>query len=179
MSRRCTVCDSERRDDIDRQLATSRTPLRRIATENQLSESALRRHHRHHLPATLARAVATAEDVRASDLLDDVDALRAEAKAILDEARRGDKPDLALKAIQRLEKLAELLARLKGLVDHHGTAVNVNVTTSNHYQAIEDVQSFQRLLERMAVSQAGLPPARAILEAPAGNGAAPIEDLEA
>lgn len=166
MSRRCTVCDSERRDDIDRQLASSRTPIRRIASDRGLSEASVRRHFANHLPETLARATASAEEIRADDLLAEVRDLQTEARAILVEARSTADHGLALKALARLEKQSELVAKVLGLVDGHGS-VNVNVSNvaGGTYPILEDVAWFETLLKELAIKQYSPPQRRCLSSA--------------
>ena len=70
MHRRCTICDSDRLDDIDRMLVESRTSFRRIASLCDVSEASVRRHAAAHLPDALAAAM-DAERID-SEMLDEL-----------------------------------------------------------------------------------------------------------
>jgi hypothetical protein len=143
MPRACTVCTHVQRGVIENALIES-TPNRRIATQYGLDEAAVRRHKAAHLPKALAQAAARAQTPRENELIahaerfaaaevrrgDDLLARLAtmteETLAILHDARSGERKDneLALKAIARIEKQAELVARLRGELDDR-TQVNV------------------------------------------------------
>ena len=152
--RRCTICDHPDRDGIDERVVRSREPYRRIATDLAVSESALRRHVRNHLPETLAAAVTEENMTRGEGLLKEIRDLQEEARRILTEARNTGDHNLALRALARLERQTELVAKVLGLVDGHGP-VNVNVAnvTDGSYPILEDVEQFQALLKKVAIQQ--------------------------
>ena len=68
MPRTCTVCAHPRRPAIDRALV-ARQSLRDIAGQFSLTKSALERHRREHLPATLLAALEAQEAAEAADVL--------------------------------------------------------------------------------------------------------------
>ena len=86
-------------------------PLRDIAGRFGTSRSALLRHRKADIPATLAKAKQAADDVQGETLFEQVKGLAAEAKAILEEARASNNHSVALQAIGRAEKLLELETR--------------------------------------------------------------------
>jgi hypothetical protein len=94
-----------------------------------ISPSALQRHKAAHLPATLVKAVAAAEEIEAGDLLSRLKSLNRETAAILREVRADETKDndLALKAIARVEKQLELEAKLIGELNET-PSVNIVMT---------------------------------------------------
>src|ERR1700680_209118 len=71
MPRTCTVCNHERRDEVDRALL-ARESLRHIVSRFGTSTGALQRHKADHLPKALVKARAVQEVVRADSWLEDV-----------------------------------------------------------------------------------------------------------
>ena len=127
MPRRCTVCTHAEHATIDTALVAGAASLRSVASLFDVSEAALRRHKRNHLPATLARAQEAEEVVRSDTLLERLLFLNRETLAILWEARKANDNGLALRAIARAEKQIELQGRLLGELQD-GTVVNVLVS---------------------------------------------------
>ena len=123
MARRCTICCHARREDIDVALVNGE-PYRDIAGRFNISRSAVERHRRGHLPATLTNA-AEAEDVaRADDLLAHLSALQKRALTILEEAENGGDLRTALLAIREARSCIDLFAKLIGELKS-GTEINV------------------------------------------------------
>lgn len=116
MPRVCTVCTHENRAEIDQALVAG-TPLRDIAIQNAVGKDALMRHKSDHLPASLVQA-AGAEEVRdALNVLDQLRAINDTTRAILAEARKSKDGELALKAVDRIQRQIELQAKLLGDID--------------------------------------------------------------
>ena len=134
MARTCTICRHADRESINSALVRSE-PLRTIAGCWSVSKTALLRHKKDHLPATLMKAVAAAAVAEGDDLLDRLKQLNRETAAILGEARTaGPKNnDLALKAIARVEKQLDFERRLLGEIT---TSTNVSVVTSPEWQKL-------------------------------------------
>ena len=110
-------------------------PLRDIAGRFGTSRSALLRHRKADIPATLAKAKQAADDVQGETLFEQVKGLAAEAKAILEEARASNNHSVALQAIGRAEKLLELEARLLGELNQDTrVAVGIKVNPVDHLQ---------------------------------------------
>ena len=125
MPRVCTVCTHPDRPAIDQVLVNHR-PFRDIARHFGVSKDAALCHHDEHLPAALAKAQA-AEDVRqAIDVLGQLRAINAATLAVLAAARKTGDGDLALKAVDRVQRQIELQAKLLGELDERPT-VNVLV----------------------------------------------------
>lgn len=120
------MCRHAERDAIDRQLVEAVTGTGTIAARYGLAKASVKRHAAAHVPAAVAPAVRAAAVTRADDLLARVEALTADTQAILGAAKEGKDHELALRAIARLEKQTELLARLVGEL-RDGPTVNVFV----------------------------------------------------
>lgn len=134
MPRTCTICVHSRREELDAALVAGE-PYRGIAQRFAASPDAVLR-HKAHIPQGLAKAHEAIAVSQADDLLGKIQWLEREAKAILVEARgdRGD-PDRALRAIDRLAKLIELMARLRGEIQDQ-TTVNVALVTSPEWHTL-------------------------------------------
>jgi hypothetical protein len=123
MPRSCTVCKHPKRETIDRELVGGASN-RSVASLNDVSEAAVRRHKANHLPAKLVMVEKAAEMVEADNLLDQVGDLQRRALAILDKAEEVGELRTALSAIREARGNLELLAKLLGELDER-PVVNV------------------------------------------------------
>lgn len=127
MARPCTVCTHSERLAIDQALLAGELSNRRIASQYDVTERAIRNHKAEHLAERMAEVaernaeadVRTAIDVRAQ-----LKAINDETLGILKNARRMGSDLLALQAIDRIHKQIELQAKLIDLIND-GTTVNV------------------------------------------------------
>lgn len=126
MPRRCTICESERLDEIDRMLVEGKKSFRRIASISDVSEASVRRHAANHLPEALAAAVDAERVANGDDLLNQVRDLQRRAVAILGRAEEEGDHRVALAAIREARGCLELLGRLAGELQERQT-VNVLV----------------------------------------------------
>ena len=132
MGRRCTVCSHPDRPAVDQMLVNFRS-FRSIAARFSLSPQALLRHHDDHLPEALVKAK-EAEDIRhAIDHVAQFKALNGATVAILAEARRLGDHDLALRAIDRLQRQIELQLRVIGELDERP---QINLLVSAEWLAV-------------------------------------------
>lgn len=116
MPRVCTVCTHPDRPAIDMMLVNGK-PYRDIAGRFNVSKGALERHRAEHLPATMIKA-AEAEDVaHAIDVVKQLKAINAASLAVLSDARKAGDGELALKAVDRVQRQIELQAKLLGDLD--------------------------------------------------------------
>lgn len=116
MGRVCTICVHAEREAINAALLTG-TALRDIAGQFGVSKSSLDRHKEEHLPVALVKAQEV-EDVRqALDIVAQLKAINGAALTVLGEARRSGNGELALKAIDRIQRQIELQAKLLGELD--------------------------------------------------------------
>jgi transposase-like protein len=124
MPRKCTICeDATRRRAVDRQIVLGAS-YRGIARQHGVSPDAVERHAASHLPASLTRSQALRDMIATDDLVGEIRELRLECYAILSEARTERQRPLSLAAVDRLAKLIDLLARVRGDIQS-GTTVNV------------------------------------------------------
>ena len=101
-------------------------PFRNIAKRYGTSPTALFRHKKADIPATLAKSKQAEEEVRAETLYDRLKVINRETAAILAEARESGSLSIALAAINRVERQLELEARLLGQLND-GTKVAVGI----------------------------------------------------
>jgi len=146
MPQQCTICTHTHRPDIEAALVAG-TSFRTIAEQYGTSTTTLHRHKPHIAEALAAvakstetkqeaQAVALArqqaaqeiQDVRqALDVVQQLKAINGAALQVLRDARdRGD-GNLALKAIDRLQRQIELQAKLLGDLQPDGTT-NINIS---------------------------------------------------
>jgi transposase-like protein len=134
--RTCTVCSHPDREAIDRALVSRDASNRRIASQHDVTERAVRNHKANHLPATLMKAQDAQEVAEADDLLGQVRDLQARTLSILEAAEGASQHRTALSAIREARSNLELLAKLLGELDDSPT---VNVLVSPQWIEIRTV----------------------------------------
>jgi hypothetical protein len=117
MPMRCTVCQHPERRAIDKALAIGQEAKRTIAHRYGLGYYAVLRHEDEHLPARLAKAQADMDVRAALDVVRQLKAINGAALQVLADARRVGNGELALKAIDRIQRQVELQAKLLGELD--------------------------------------------------------------
>jgi uncharacterized protein YllA (UPF0747 family) len=125
MPRVCTICTHEQRPGINAALLNE-TPLRDIARRYATSKDALSR-HRDHLLRQLVKAQEQEDVSQAIDVVKQLKAINGATLAILKEARDEGNGELALKAVDRIQRQLELQAKLLGELQQEGT-INVSVS---------------------------------------------------
>jgi len=121
--RPCQVCTHERVAEIDAALIAKEAGTRRLAERFGVDRNALRRHQKNHLAHSLAAAsgaVVTRCDPDPASLVEQVAALERRARALLDRADRNDDIKTALRAVDSLRQLHELLAKMAGELSGSG-----------------------------------------------------------
>jgi len=113
MARKCSICTHNKRREIDQAIIAGQS-YRDIAGRFGLSKSAVERHAKAHLPATLVKAQEVEEVAQAGALLAQVQELRDRAFKILDRAERSQDLRAALQALREARGCVELLAKLAG-----------------------------------------------------------------
>jgi hypothetical protein len=121
----CTICTHPELEAINRALVEG-TPNRRIASQHDVTERAVRNHKAGHLPAVLVKAQEAEEVADADDLLSQVRDLQQRALGILDKAEEAGELGVALRAIREARGNLELLAKLLGELDER--PVNVLIS---------------------------------------------------
>lgn len=119
--RRCTVCQHKDLAKINEALIAGQS-YRGISGQFNLSKSAVERHAKKHLPATLVKAKEASEIANADGLLSQVCSLRDRTLDILGKAETTGKLSVALRAIQVAQGNIELLARLLIEIEKHRLA---------------------------------------------------------
>ena len=113
MPRTCSICGHASREEIDRDIIAGK-PYRDIAGRHAVSKSAVERHAGEHLAQALVRAAELEGRISADRLIAELRALRETTLGVLEEARSEANHGVALQAIARLEKQAELVGKLAG-----------------------------------------------------------------
>ncbi len=113
MPRRCSVCSSDRRREIDEALVAGAS-LRSLARGHGLSERALARHREGHLPKATTEAHKVAEEDRGAALLTRARQLEQVCVAILHRALAVGDMRTALAAAAEAGRLLQVQGRLLG-----------------------------------------------------------------
>ena len=132
MPRQCSVCAHASLHAINTALVAGGT-LRDIARQFGLSKDAVARHQADHLPVALVAAVGAEETRQALDVLQQLKTINAAALTVLRDARAAGDGDLALKAIDRIQRQVELQAKLLGDLDERPV---VNILLSPEWQQL-------------------------------------------
>ena len=127
MPRVCTVCVHPDRPAIDAALIACET-YRDIARRFRVSKDAVARHKDEHLPATMVKAAERVDVRHAIDVVQQLKAINRVCLAVLKDARDQGDGDLALKAVDRIERQIALQAKLIGQLDESPV---VNVLVAN------------------------------------------------
>ena len=135
MPRKCTVCEHEKVEEINRLLLEG-VSLRDIAGQYSISKTALHRHKKDHLPAKLVKAREAREIAKADSLLDQVTELRDKALSILTKAEKAGDLRTALQGIKEARGCLELLARLQGELQEQAT---VNILINPQWLSLRTV----------------------------------------
>ncbi len=131
MPRVCSICTHPQRVAIDRALTEMSDSNRRIASQYDVSERAIRDHKANHLAVRMLKAVEKREDAdirTAIDIMGQLKAINGAALSVLKSARDANAGDLALKAIDRIQRQIELQAKLIGELQQEGTT---NIIVNN------------------------------------------------
>jgi hypothetical protein len=136
MPRLCTVCTHPQRPAIERGLVAESGSYRDIARQWRLSKDALARHKAEHLPTRLVQAQEAENVAQALDVVQQLKAINAATLAVLKEARERHDGDLALKAVDRVQRQIELQAKLLGELDERP---QVNLLVSPEWVTVRAV----------------------------------------
>lgn len=125
MARTCTVCSHADRELIDSAVVGCGTSNRRIAAQYNLSETAVRRHSRRHLPAALSAAAGATEAAKADNLLDRLTKLDSFVDSVLVSAAADGAHGTVLRAVREARAGIELRARLASELAAGGAGITV------------------------------------------------------
>lgn len=126
MSRQCLVCQHTQKATIDRELAAGKS-LRDLSALFRVSEDSLARHRDAHIPIAVAKAQEAEDITRGLDVVKQLRAINGVTMQILHEARQQRNPEVALKAVDRIQRQIELQAKLLGDLDER-PVVNVLIS---------------------------------------------------
>jgi transposase-like protein len=135
MPRTCTICIHPDRPAIDAALVGGAV-LRNIAQQFGTSATALHRHKADHLPAAVATAHEAEQVAKADDLLEQLQALRNKAMALLLKAEAAGDYRTALAGIREARACIETLLEVEGELDRRP---QVNITISAEWIEIRSV----------------------------------------
>jgi hypothetical protein len=149
LARACLTCNHPDREAIDKALVGG-VNNRDISQRYGLHKDALARHAQGHLSPALVKAHAKREDRRAASLLDRIEELYEEARAVLEDAKADRKGAISINAIREMRSTLELIGRLTGeLRDAPGGTV-VNVIASPDWLVVREAM-FEVLARHPAV----------------------------
>ncbi len=120
MPRTCTVCRHDEAHAINVALV-QRDSYRTIADSYGLSETALKRHGKDHLPELLVKAKNAVEVAEADDLLSRIEALHSRTLAVLEAVEGTEQHGTALAAIREARSNLELIGRITRELDERPT----------------------------------------------------------
>src|SRR5215210_6091611 len=126
MPRRCTVCDHDEAHAINVALV-AREKYRTVADEYDLSETALKRHAKDHIPLILAKAKEANEEADADELLVELKGIRDALIRLSDLAEEDGDYRTAIGGHTSRFKYAELLGRVSKVLDDR-KQVNIYVS---------------------------------------------------
>lgn len=134
MSKPCHICISPRRAEIELSVANG-TPYKQIAEQYGTSPPAITRHTAAHIKQAARQQQAAREEAKTLDVLAQLRAINAVTLKILQSAKNDPaRHELALKAIDRIQRQLELQARLLGDLDERP---QVNVWLPAPWETIE------------------------------------------
>ncbi len=129
MPRSCTVCVHPERHAVNVALV-QRDSYRTIADRFGLSQTALKRHGKEHLPELLAKAKDAVEVAEADDLLSRLEALQSRTLAVLEAVEGTENYGVALAAIREARSNLELIGRVTKELESMPT---INLTLNPDY----------------------------------------------
>jgi hypothetical protein len=155
--RKCNICSHEKLKEINQALIDGQS-LRNIAKQYQVSYSAVNRHKKEHLPAALVKAQEAQAVTQADSLLDQVEALRAKAVNLLEQAENAGDLKTALQGIGQARACLELLAKVRGELQQEG---QVNITFNAEWIELRSIilqtlEPYPEARERLAEALEGV-----------------------
>ncbi len=159
MSRACQTCQHAEVAAIDRALVSGQS-LRDLSALFRVSEDSLARHRDADIPQAVAKAQEVEDITRGLDVVKQLRTINGVTMQILSEARQRKDPEIALKAIDRIQRQIELQAKLLGDLDERPV---VNVVLSPEWlslrlvivQALADHPEAQRAVVMALSASAG------------------------
>ena len=138
MPRRCTACDHDEHHAINVDLVDRRVAYRTIANRYGLSEAALKRHSKEHIPELLLKAYEAIARDDAEDLAGELSRVKTDVHRLREKAEEEGDLRTALLGCDRALKALELQAKVEQLIQTQPT-VNIALVEHPEWQRIEDV----------------------------------------
>jgi len=130
--RTCQTCNHAEVAAIDREIAAGKS-LRDLSALFRVSEDSLARHRDAHISPVVVRAQEAEDITRGLDVVKQLKAINGVTMQILHEARQQKNPEVALKAVDRIQRQLELQAKLLGDLDERPV---VNILVSSEWLAV-------------------------------------------
>jgi hypothetical protein len=148
MPRTCSICKHKQLEEINQAIVAGQS-LRNISQQFSVNYSAVNRHKKNCLPASLVKSKKAEEVAHADDLIGQLITLNRETMLIFGIAKKSKDFELALKAISRAEKQLELQAKLLGELQQEGT-IKVQVLVPVLIEILTSEIHDPDILERVA-----------------------------
>lgn len=165
MPRTCTICNHEKRAEIDQALVNNE-PLRNIAERYGTTPQTLLRHKKSHLSKAIVQAKQAETIIQADKLLDEMSRIIRDTRDIYDRARKNHDDELALKAVKEMRENNKLLLIAQGDIPA-GPVITVEVVSERENLLLEiimeairseaDPETTQRIIGRIQSRSASLP----------------------
>jgi hypothetical protein len=123
MPRTCTICGHAERSAIEAALVAG-TPYRDIALRFRAGVMAVQRHASEHVKAQIAQHKEAREAAQSLDVVRQLVSINTTTQAILAAVHKSRQYDIALRAIDRVQRQLELQAKLLGQLDER-SQVNI------------------------------------------------------
>ena len=123
MAMACTICNHDKRIEIDRMIVQG-ISLAKIAKKYDVPYQSLYNHSQNHLTRQLVTAMAKKELTESMDLLARIEDILSKAKNIFDRNYEKGKDSLALKALSEQRSTIELLAKIAAFL-HESRAMEL------------------------------------------------------
>jgi hypothetical protein len=135
MPRTCTICSHTERSAIEAALVAG-TSNRRIAAQFNIAEQSVRRHAGQHVKQQIAEHKDAREEAQALDVVRQLVSINGTTQAILAAVHKSRQYNIALRAIDRVQRQLELQAKLLGQLDERS---QVNVLLAPEWIVIREV----------------------------------------
>jgi len=124
---RCTICNHPQLDDINRALIEKSAPYRTIAHDFGVSEDALKRHKKNHLPKDLVRSQEVKQEVRAKSIWQFFEDTEKKVREIIARAEEKQSYSVVMSGLKELRELVKLQAQLQAMAAQQGESVEIDL----------------------------------------------------
>jgi len=128
MPPKCTICEHEKREEIDRLLVQGGT-MRTMAHQYGVSNDALKRHKKSHLPKSLTVAKQAESVTKAEDLFSQIDLYKERLDKTIEMAEKEGDFKACMSGFKAILAYLEFLSKLRGELPPENQ-VNVQVVVA-------------------------------------------------